>query len=98
MAGIPNRIELRVRRFFCVNDDCPRRIFAERLRGTAKGYGRDALRLSELSRIGMALGGTAGARLSRQFGIETREATVLRQLRTSHAEGSTLAPAACWHR
>ena len=34
----------------------------------------------------MALGGAAGARLSRKFGIETSEPTMLRQLRSSHAE------------
>jgi hypothetical protein len=34
----------------------------------------------------MALGGAAGTRLSRQFGIETSEPTVLRQLRASRAE------------
>ena len=34
--GIPVRIELRVRRFFCVRYGCRQRIFAERLPGTVK--------------------------------------------------------------
>ena len=33
--GIPVRIELRVRRFFCDRDDCGRQIFTERLPKTA---------------------------------------------------------------
>ena len=91
--GIPVRIELRVRRFFCVSDDCRQRIFAERLPGTVKPYGRRTLRLSELlGQIGMALGGAAGTRLSRQFGIEASEPTVLRQLRASRAERATPEP------
>jgi transposase len=40
----------------------------------------------------MALGGAAGVRLAHQFGIETSEPTVLRQLRSSHAERATPAP------
>lgn len=91
--GIPVRIELRSRRFFCDTDGCRQRIFTERLPGTVKRYGRRTLRLSELlSHVGMALGGAAGVRLAHQFGIETSEPTVLRQLRTSHAERATPAP------
>jgi len=91
--GIPVRIELRARRFFCDTDGCRQRIFTERLPGTVKRYGRRTLRLSELlSQVGMALGGAAGVRLAHQFGIETSEPTLLRQLRSSHAERATPAP------
>jgi transposase len=91
--GIPVRIELRVRRFFCGNDSCRQRIFTERLPGTVQRYARRTLRLSELlSHVGMALGGAAGVRLARQFGIETSEPTLLRQLRRSHAEEAMPAP------
>ena len=38
--GIPVRIELRVRRFFCVSDHCSQRIFTERLPNTV---GRQAV-------------------------------------------------------
>jgi len=36
--GIPVRIELRVRRLFCDNDECGQRIFTERLAETAPWY------------------------------------------------------------
>jgi transposase len=56
--GIPVRIELQIRRFFCVSEGCRQRIFAERLPGTVKRYGRRTLRLSELlDEVSMALGG-----------------------------------------
>lgn len=56
--GVPVRIELRVRRFFCGADGCRQRIFTEGLPGTVKRYGRRTLRLSELlSGIGTSLGG-----------------------------------------
>jgi transposase len=44
--GIPVRIALRVRRFFCGSGQCGRRIFTERLPNTAKRYGRRTCRLS----------------------------------------------------
>ena len=53
--GIPVRTELRARRFFCDTDGCRQRIFAERLPGTVRRYGRRTLRLSELlGQVGMA--------------------------------------------
>ena len=54
--GIPVRIELRVRRFFCDTSDCEQRIFTERLPHTVAKYGRRTCRLGEaLDRIVMAL-------------------------------------------
>jgi transposase len=44
--GIPVRIELRVRRFFCDNDDCGQRIFTERLAEAAPRYAPRTLRQS----------------------------------------------------
>jgi transposase len=38
VAGLAVRIQLRVRRFFCCADDCPRRIFVERLSALTRPY------------------------------------------------------------
>lgn len=63
--GIPVRIELRVRRFFCETDDCGHHIFAERLPKTVQRYARRTCRLSKaLEQITQALGGSAGSRLA----------------------------------
>ena len=68
--GIPVRIELRVRRFFCDSDDCSQRIFTERMPKTAPRYARRTSRLSlALEQITLALGGSAGSRLVEQLGI-----------------------------
>jgi transposase len=80
--GIPVRIELQVRRFFCDSDDCPQRIFTERLPQTAPRYARRTSRLSlALEQITLALGGSAGSRLAEQLGILASDSTLLRQLR-----------------
>ncbi len=46
--GIPVRIELRVRRFFCATNDCAQRIFTERLPNTVERHGRRTCRLSRV--------------------------------------------------
>jgi transposase len=80
--GIPVRIELRVRRFFCDAEGCGQRIFTERLPETAPRYARRTSRLSvALEQITWALGGAAGARLAAQLGILASDSTLLRQLR-----------------
>ena len=80
--GIPVRIELHVRRFFCDWDGCPERTFTERLPKTALRYARRTSRLSlALEQITLALGGSAGSRLAEQPGILASDSTVLRKLR-----------------
>src|ERR1700734_3614159 len=64
--GIPVRIELRVRRFFCGSEDCGQQIFTERLPKTVQRYARRTCRMSaSLQQITSALGGSAGSRLAR---------------------------------
>ncbi len=80
--GIPVRIELRVRRFFCGNKDCGQHLFTERLPKTVQRYARRTCRLSaSLEQITLALGGAAGSRLAQQLGILANGSTLLRQLR-----------------
>lgn len=80
--GVPVKIELRVRRFFCSTDGCRQRIFTERLPNTVGSHGRRTCRLSSaLDRITLALGGSAGSRLAQQLGILADSSTLLRGLR-----------------
>ncbi len=91
--GIPVRIELRVRRFFCDSRDCGQRIFTERLPQTALRYARRTSRLSiALEQITLALGGSAGSRLAAQLGILTSGSTLLRQLRRRPVVDPSQAP------
>ena len=39
-AGLPVCFRVSVRRFYCANRECPRKVFAERLHGVASEYGR----------------------------------------------------------
>jgi transposase len=91
--GIPVRIELRVRRFFCGTKDCGQHIFTERLPKTVQRYARRTCRLSaSLEQITLALGGAAGARLAEQLGILANGSTLLRQLRRKVITVSADAP------
>ena len=74
--------QLRVRKFFCRKATCSRRIFTERLPGVAYPWARRTLRLAaRLLAIGLALGGAAGVRLSRHFGLTLSRHTLLRVIR-----------------
>jgi transposase len=80
--GIPVRIQLHVRRFFCDTEGCGQRIFTGRLPNTVHRYARRTCRLSAaIEQIAWALGGSAGSRLARQLGILASASTFLRQLR-----------------
>ena len=55
------RLQLRVRKWFCGNRCCGRRIFTERLPTIAAPWARRTLRLAaRLVALGVALGGRAG--------------------------------------
>jgi len=91
--GIPVRIELRVRRFFCATEDCGQHIFTERLPKTVQRYARRTCRLgASLEQITLALGGAAGSRLAQQLGILASGSTLLRQLRRKMITLSADAP------
>jgi len=75
-------IQLRVRKLFCDNTKCERRIFTERLPGIAAPWARKTARLSDrLTAVGLALGGAAGARLGHGIGLATSRNTLLRLVR-----------------
>jgi len=75
-------VQLRIRKLFCDNAKCKRRIFTERLPGVAAPWARKTARLSErLTAIGLALGGAAGARLGGGMGLAASRNTLLRLVR-----------------
>ncbi|SRR5712692_4089447 len=82
--GTPVRLRLSVRRFFCRNEQCTRRIFTERLPGIVAPYARRTARCAEaLEVIGFIVGGEAGARLLVQLGMRGSPDTVLRAVRAA---------------
>src|SRR4051794_41964420 len=61
-AGWTVRLELGVRKLFCDNPDCGRRIFTERLPGVVAPWARRTLRLGKrLTTVAVALGGSPRA-------------------------------------
>jgi len=90
--GIPVRLRLWSRRFFCDRPDCPRQVFTERLPGMVPRYGRRTERLSAALRlIAYAVGGEAGARLIVELGMAASPDTLLRLL-CGAASGPAEAP------
>jgi transposase len=76
------RLQLWVRKWFCRNRACRRRIFTERLPTVAAPWARRTLRLAQrLVALGVALGGTAGVHLSHQWDLVVSRNTLLRLLR-----------------
>jgi transposase len=74
--------QLRVRRLFCPNRQCPRRIFTERLPGIVAPWARRTIRLTQrFLAIGLALGGAAGVWLSQSLGLRVSRNTLLRVIR-----------------
>ena len=82
LHGIPVRLHLRVRRFFCDNPACVHRNFAERLPGVIAPYGRRTIGLATaLECIAFACGGEGGARLASKLGMPASADTLLRLIR-----------------
>jgi transposase len=79
-------LQLRVRKWFCRNRACRRRIFTERLPALTAPWARRTLRLAQhLGDVGLALGGKAGVRLSQRWGLAVSRNTLLRLLRRQPA-------------
>jgi transposase len=84
LADLPclgRRVHLRVRarHFYCDDPACPRKIFAERLSGTARVYARRTERLTA-ALLGLVYesGGEAGAREARRLGMPVSGDTLRR--------------------
>jgi transposase len=76
------RLRVRVRRFYCHHPSCRRRTFAEPLPKLLQPRARRTRRLARAQgRVGLALGGEAGARLLPHLAMATSPDTVLRLVR-----------------
>jgi transposase len=72
---------LTVRKFFCRNAACPRKVFAERLPELIEPASRLTSRFRQaLQTIGFALNGEGGARLACRLGMPISATTLLRSL------------------
>ncbi len=79
-------IALNVRKFFCDNRDCLRRVFAERLPTVAARYARKTTRLTgALRQLAYLAGGEAAARIARVFGLFVSPDALLDGLRREPA-------------
>jgi len=79
LGGRPVVVHLRVRRFVCPRRTCPKRTFAEQAPALAKRYARRSAPLeASLERIGVALGGRPGVRLSEALDRPVGRTTLLR--------------------
>ena len=75
-------LQLRVRKWFCPNPRCARRIFTERLPTVAAPWARRTLRRAQrLVALGVALGGAAGVSLGQAWDLAVSRNTLLRLLR-----------------
>jgi len=77
-VGLALRLQLQVRKFFCLTSGCKRRIFTERLPQVVSPWARRTVRLARhLIAIAVELGGKAGERLGHQLGYRIPDNTLL---------------------
>ncbi|MEV4417842.1 ISL3 family transposase [Catellatospora sp. NPDC049609] len=81
VAMRPARLVVKVRRFFCDNRACGRKVFCESLGFADRHARRTRLAGDGLTSVALALGGRAGARLGRALGIGCSPSTLLRAIR-----------------
>lgn len=81
-AGRQVTLRLTVRKFFCPNLSCPRKIFAEQFPDLVQSYARLTNRLREaLVALGLATCGELSSRLAPKLGMTVKPTTILRRLR-----------------
>ena len=81
-AATPVQLRLHVRRFWCETPSCERKTFTERFSELAPHYARTTARLRSIQTdIGLALGGSAGARRLVNQGLPGSRNTLLRRIR-----------------
>jgi transposase len=84
LMGLCVRIQLQVQMLCCDNAHCDRQTFSAATSELIAPYQRKSTRLiSSLYHIGQALGGRAGARLSRLLSLATSRDTILRIVRSA---------------
>jgi hypothetical protein len=82
IGGRRTMIHLTVRRLFCRNAGCGRKIFSEQISGLTLRHGRySVLARRELAAIALTAGGRPGARLCGAVALHTGRMTLLRLIR-----------------
>lgn len=90
VSGYPVKLLVEVRRFFCRNSSCPRKMFAEAFLPLAKCFAQRTNRLqTALQHLGLALGAEAGARLGTRLGFPASPSSLLRLPRSLKLPTST---------
>lgn len=80
-GGQPVRLLLQVRKYFCDESTCARKIFAERLTPFVEPWARVTQRLFQVVQVlGLATGGRLGVRVTDRLGIATTRQTILRRI------------------
>src|SRR5436305_15252963 len=80
-GGHQVQLILHVRKFFCTNPDCSRKIFVERLTAFLEPWARVTTRLGQqIEAIGLAACGRLGARLGSRLKIEISRTSILRRV------------------
>ena len=84
-AGRPIHLIMHVRRFFCKKRTCSQKIFAERLPELCRPHAQRTKRLQEaLCRLGLKIGGQAGADVGQEQGMSGSRDTILRLVHQHH--------------
>ena len=84
-AGRPIHLIMHVRRFFCKKRTCSQKIFAERLPALCRPHAQRTKRLQEaLCRLGLKIGGQAGADVGQEQGMSGSRDTILRLVHQHH--------------
>ena len=80
-SGQQVRLMVQVRKCFCQEPGCARKIFLERLTPFVEPWARVTRRLYQIVQIlGLATGGRLGIRVTDRLGIETSRHTILRRI------------------
>jgi transposase len=80
-AGFRVQLRLQMRKFFCENADCSRKIFTERLPAFVEPWAQTTDRLRQaLQALGTATCGELGTRVAAHLGIQTSPTTILRRI------------------
>ena len=92
-AGVPVCMEILVRKFFCANKGCSRKIFTEPLGSDMPPYARRTSRSArQLGVVGLIAGGNTGVALARTIGLPGSASSVLRQVRVWSRVETSQAP------
>src|SRR6266480_5171240 len=80
-AGRRVQLVLTVRKFYCRNQLCERKVFTERFPAFVEPWARMTIRHCEqITSIGLATCGKGGTRLAARLGIRTTRQTILRRI------------------